>query len=56
VINPKLQPQSVKIIAILVHLHDLYGIVLCDLNEQMKLVVQSHAMPHNITSFSSMAQ
>jgi hypothetical protein len=45
-----------KIIAILVHLHDLYGIVFCDLNEQMKLVIQSHAMQHNIISFLGMAQ
>jgi hypothetical protein len=42
-----------KVIAILIHLHDLYGIVFRDLNEQMKLVVQSHAMQHNITSFLS---
>jgi hypothetical protein len=56
VVSPKPQPQSMKIIAILVHLHDLYGIVFCDLNEQMKLVVQSHAMQHNIISFLGMAQ
>jgi hypothetical protein len=55
VVSPKPQPQSMKVVVFLVHLHDLYGIVFHDLNEQMKLVVQSHAMQHNITSFSSMA-
>jgi hypothetical protein len=35
-----------------IHLHDLYGTFFWHcLNEQMKLVVQGHAIQHNITLF-----